>query len=191
MDIEEAIYARRTIRRFRQTPIPMETLKKLIDLARVAPMAKNVQALEFVIVQSPEHVKKVFIMIRFAGSLPENERKPEPGREPTAFIVVMVNTDIKREYVDFDVGAAVENILLGAVKHNIGCCWMGNIDKFDIQNYLRIPQNYEIKHIISLGYPDEVSVTEPFKDSFKYWKNPDGTMHIPKRDLDDIIYKTY
>lgn len=191
MDIEQAIYERRTIRRFKQTPIPMETLKKLIDLARVAPMAKNVQALEFIIVQSDERVKKIFTMIRFAGSLPENERKPEPGREPTAFIVVMVNTDIKKEYVDFDVGAAVENILLGAVKYNIGCCWMGNIDKNDIQNYLKIPQKYDIKHIISLGYPDEVSVMQPFKASFKYWKNPDGTMHVPKRDLDDIIYKFF
>ena len=191
MDIEQAIYERRTIRRFKQTPIPMETLKKLIDLARVAPMAKNVQALEFIIVQSDERVKKIFTMIRFAGSLPENERKPEPGREPTAFIVVMVNTDIKKEYVDFDVGAAVENILLGAVKYNIGCCWMGNIDKDDIQNYLQIPQKYAIKHVISLGYPDETSIIEPYKDSFKYWKNPDGTMHVPKRDLDDIIYKFF
>ena len=42
MDIEQAIYERRTIRRFKQTPIPIETLKKLIDLARVAPMAKNI-----------------------------------------------------------------------------------------------------------------------------------------------------
>ena len=188
MDIEEAIYKRRTIRRFKQTPIPIETLKKLIDLARVAPMAKNIQAMEFVIVQNKEHVKKIFSMIRFAGSLPENERKPEPGREPTAYIVVMVNTDIKNEYVDFDVGAAVENILLGAVKYNIGCCWMGNIDKDDIQNYLKVPQNYVIKHVISLGYPDEVSMMEPFKNSFKYWKDDEG-MHVPKRKLDDIYWK--
>ena len=190
MDVEEAIYERRTIRRFKQDPIPIETLKKLIDLARIAPMARNIQALEFVIVQNPENVEKIFTMIRFAGSLPENERKPEPGREPTAYIVVMINTDIKQEYVDFDVGAAVENILLGAVKYGIGCCWMGNIDKDKIQNYLKIPQKYVIKHVISLGYPDEVSVMESFKDSFKYWKD-DDCMHVPKRNLDDIIYKIF
>ncbi len=187
MDIEQAIYERRTIRRFKQTSIPMETLKKLIDLARVAPMARNIQAMEFIIVQNNEHVKKIFSMIRFAGSLPENERKPEPGREPTTYIMVMVNTDIKKEYVDFDVGAAVENILLGAVKYGIGCCWMGNIDKNKIQNYLKINQKYEIKHVISLGYPDEVSVMEPFQDSFKYWKDDEGGMHVPKRTLEDII----
>ena len=186
MDIEQAIYERRTIRRFKQAPIPIETLKRLIDLARVAPVARNIQAMEFIIVQKKEHVKKIFSMIRFAGSLPENERKPEPGREPTTYIVVMVNTDIKKEYVDYDVGAAVENILLGAVKHGIGCCWMGNIDIKDIQNYLKINKKYTIKHVISLGYPDEVSVMEPFKDSFKYWKDDEG-MHVPKRKLDEIL----
>ena len=67
MDIEQAVYERRTIRRFKQTPIPMETLKKLIDLARVAPMARNIQAMEFIIVQNNEHVKKIFSMIRFAA----------------------------------------------------------------------------------------------------------------------------
>jgi len=187
MDIEQAIYERRTIRRFKQMPIPIEILKKLIDLARVAPMAKNVQALEFVIVQNAEHVKKIFSFIRFAGSLPENERKPEPGREPTAYIIVMINTDIKQEYFDFDVGAAVENMLLGAVKYNIGCCWMGNIDKDKIQKYLKIPQKYVITHVISLGYPDEVSIMESFTNSFKYWKDENG-MHIPKRKLEDIYW---
>ncbi|MFW9878427.1 MAG: nitroreductase family protein, partial [Candidatus Thorarchaeota archaeon] len=50
MDLEEIIYKRRTIRRFTQEPISIEILKKLVDFARVAPMARNVQALEFIIV---------------------------------------------------------------------------------------------------------------------------------------------
>ncbi len=54
MDLKEAINKRRTIRRFKQDPIPMDILKKLIDYARVAPMARNVQGLEFVIVENSE-----------------------------------------------------------------------------------------------------------------------------------------
>ncbi|TKJ20337.1 MAG: nitroreductase, partial [Promethearchaeota archaeon Loki_b31] len=37
----------------------------------------------------------------------------------------------------------------------------------------------------------EESFMEPYEDSYKYWKNPDGTMHVPKRDLDDIIFKIF
>jgi len=191
MNIEEAIYKRRTIRRFKQDPISIEILKKLIDFARVAPMARNVQGLEFVIVEKSEIREKLFKLIQFAGSLPEDQRTPESGREPTAYIIVLVNTEIKPSFFDFDVGAAVENILLGAVKYGIGCCWMASIKVRKIKALLKVPDQYQVKHVISLGYPDEESFMEPYEDSYKYWKNPDGTMHVPKRDLDDIIFKIF
>jgi len=191
MNIEEAIYKRRTIRRFKQDPISIETLKKFIDFARVAPMTRNVQGLEFVIVENSKTREKLFKLIKFAGSLPEDQRTPESGREPTAYIIVLVNTEIKPSFFDFDVGAAVENILLGAVKYGIGSCWMANINARKIKSLLKVPDQYQVKHVISLGYPDEESFMEPYKDSYKYWKNPDGTMHVPKRDLDDIIFKIF
>ena len=191
MDIEEAIKKRRTIRRFKQDPIPMDILKKLIDYARVAPMARNVQGLEYVIVESSETREKLFKLIKFAGSLPEDQRTPEPGREPTAYIIVLVNIEIKPSFFDFDIGAAVENILLGAISYGIGSCWMANINARKIKSLLKVPDQYQVKHVISLGYPDEESFMEPYEDSYKYWKNPDGTIHVPKRDLDDIIYKIF
>ncbi|GAI63168.1 unnamed protein product, partial [marine sediment metagenome] len=83
------------------------------------------------------------------------------------------------------------NILLGAVKYGIGSCWMANIKVRKIKSLLEVPDKYQVKHVISLGYPDEESFMEPYEDSYKYWKNPDGTMHVPKRDLDDIIFKIF
>ncbi|MHA2290313.1 MAG: nitroreductase family protein, partial [Promethearchaeota archaeon] len=149
MDIEDAIYKRRTIRRFKQDPIPSDILKKLIDYARIAPAASNVQGVEYVIVESSTMREKMFPLVGWASSLPMEQRTPENGREPTAYIVVFINKDIKKSYFDYDVGAAVENILLGAVSFGIGCCWMGNIRGAKIKSLLEIPENYEIKHVIS------------------------------------------
>ncbi|MFW9938765.1 MAG: nitroreductase, partial [Candidatus Thorarchaeota archaeon] len=59
------------------------------------------------------------------------------------------------------------------------------------KSLLKIPNYYQIIHVISLGYPDENSVMEPYKGSFQYWKDENGMMHIPKRDLKDIIFKIY
>ena len=191
MNLEEIIYIRRTIRRFKQDPVSLEILKKLVDFARVAPMATNVQALEFIIVENADMRKKLFPLVIWAGSLPEGQRTPESGREPTAYIVVLVNSDIKKSYVDFDVGAAVQNILLGAISFGIGTCWMGAINFKKIKELFEIPDNYIIKQVVSLGYPDEESIIEPFKDSFKYWKDENGMMHVPKRDLDDVIFKIH
>ncbi len=184
MNLEEIIYKRRTIRRFKQDPISLEILKKLVDFARVAPMAKNVQALDFIIVVNPEIREKLFPLVGWAGSLPQEQRTPEKGREPTAYIIILVNNDLKPAYVDFDVGAAAENILLGAVTFGLGSCWMGNVRFQKLKALLEIPDFYVIKQVISLGYPDEESTMEPFSDSYKYWKDEKGNMHVPKRALD-------
>ncbi|MFX0105993.1 MAG: nitroreductase family protein [Candidatus Hodarchaeota archaeon] len=191
MDFEEIIYKRRTIRRFKQVPISIDKLKKLIDFARVAPMATNIQSLEFIIVENADIREKLFSLVNFASLLPPDQRTPEKGREPTAYIIVLVNTKIKRVLVDFNVGAAVENILLGAVNLGIASCWMANINAKKIRELLEIPEYYDIKHVISLGYPDEESVMEPYEDSFKYWKDDDGRMHVPKRALEDTIFKIF
>lgn len=191
MNFEEVIYKRRTIRRFKQDPVSLDILKKLVDYARVAPMAKNVQALDFIIIQDPEIRKKLFPLVGWAGSLPQEQRTPEKGREPTAYIILLVNKEVKPAYVDFDVGAAAENILLGAVTFGLGTCWMGNVRFRKLKALFEIPDFYDIKQVISLGIPDEESTMEPFSDSYKYWKDEKGNMHVPKRALDDIIFKIF
>ena len=66
---------------------------------------------------------------------------------------------------------------------------MGAINFRKIKELFEIPDFYIIKQVISLGYPDEDSTIEPFSDSFKYWKDEEGNMHVPKRALDDVIFK--
>jgi len=190
MDIEEAIYKRRTIRRFKQDPVQLKILKKIVDFGRVAPMGNNIQSVEYIIVTDKEKREIIFPLLAWAGSLPNKYRHPEPDRRPTAYIIVLVNTNIKQS-AEMDVGAAIENILLGALKFGLGSCWMGSIDREKLREIFQIPKDYKILNVISLGYPDEKSVKEPFNGSFKYWKDDEGVMHIPKRDLDDIIFKIY
>ncbi|MFX1523925.1 MAG: nitroreductase family protein [Promethearchaeota archaeon] len=191
VNFEEIVHNRRTIRRFKQDPVSLDILKKLVDYARLAPMARNIQALDFIIVNKPEIREKLFPLVSWAGSLPQDQRTPEKGREPTAYIIILVNKELKPTYYDFDVGAAAENILLGAVTFGLGCCWMGAINFRKIKALFEIPDFYEIKQVISIGVPDEESIIEPFTDSYTYWKTPDGKMHVPKRSLDDIIFKIY
>jgi len=187
MDIEDAIYKRRTIRRFKNESIPLEILKKLIDFARVAPMGNNIQSLEYIIIIDPNNCNKLFPLLKWARALPENERKPEAGRRPMAYIIILINTEIKQN-ADLEIGGAVENILLGALNYGLGSCWMGSIDRKKIRALFKIPNNYEIKNVISVGYPDEESNIEPYNGSFKYWKDKNKAMHVPKKKLEDIIF---
>ncbi len=187
MNIEDAIYKRRTIRRYKQLPIPNDTLRKLVDYARLAPMAINMQYLEYIIVNTPENRKKLFPCLMWSSLLPEGEREPEKNRRPMAYIIVCVNKKIKKKSSG-DIGAAIENILLGAINYGLGTCWLGSIDRKKIRILFDIPEFYEISYIISLGIPDEESCIEPYQNSFRYWKENDK-IHVPKRSLEDIIIK--
>ncbi len=188
MEFEDVIYKRRTIRRFLQRPIEVKLLKQLIDYGRVAPAGNNIQPVEYIIVTSDEQRAALFSMVRWAASLPKEMRTPEEGKRPMAYLIVLVNTKIKKN-AQMDVGGAVENILLGAANHGLGTCWMGAIDRKKIQKHFEIPSHYEVSHVISLGYPAEKSTMEPHEDSFKYWKDEEGNMHVPKRSLEDVILK--
>lgn len=187
MDFKKLVYERRTIRRFSQKTVSVDLLKELVDYARVAPMGNNLQSLEYLIVVDKNQREKIFPLLSWAGSLPAEMRTPAEGRRPMAYIIVLVNTEIKKKPF-YDVGAAVENILLGAADKGLGACWMGSIEREELRSLMKIPEKYDISHVISLGYPDEVSTIEPFEDSFKYWKDDEGQMHVPKKSLDDIIF---
>ena len=55
---------------------------------------------------------------------------------------------------------------------------------------LQLPQNLEIIQVIALGKPKErVVVDDMENNNFKYWREADGTHHVPKRVMDELIVK--
>jgi nitroreductase len=187
MDIYEIIKKRRTIRRFKQREIPVELLERFVDMARIAPSAANMQPIEYIIVNDKKILDEIFPFTGWAGYLGK-DGPPSEGKRPVAYIVVLINKEIKSPKPNHDVGAAVENILLSATYEGIGCCWIGSINRVKLMEILKVPENYEIDSVIALGYPDEESVIEEYKGSVKYWKDEKGIMHVPKRSLRDILH---
>ncbi len=186
--ITDLIYKRRTIRRFQQKRIPFATLKSIVDSGRVAPSGANLQPLEFIIVDDEKLTFKLFPLTQWAGYLPKKEGNPPPGQEPTAYIVVMVNRQIRAQGGERDVGAAVENMILMALDRDIGSCWLGSIDRQAIQTLFNIPASHSVDSVLALGYPDEQPIMESSRESIKYYKDESGILHVPKRPLGDILH---
>jgi nitroreductase len=182
----KTISSRRTVRKFKQDKIDRKILESLINGARLAPCGGNLQALKYIIVDNEEEVKKVYENVAWAMYLGENFKQREDER-PVAFIAVLVDTDIKKNGYEIDLGAAVENILLGAHEEGIGTCWMGAINKKEISKNLRIPDKFLLSNVIALGYKGESPTTVDIEDSVKYYKGEDGELCVPKRKLEDII----
>ncbi|MDI6848722.1 MAG: nitroreductase family protein [Candidatus Saccharicenans sp.] len=186
-DFTELIRKRRTIRQFRPEEIPVNILLNLADLGRMAPSAANLQPLEFIIVQDPGVRKQVFPWLRWAAYI-NPAGNPKPGQEPVAYIVIIVNTAIRQKGYEYDVGAAAENIILGALTQGIGSCWLISVDRDRLKNILEIPDDYKIDSVLALGYPAESPVVENFQGSVKYWKDENETLHVPKRKLEEVVH---
>lgn len=187
MTNHDLIVSRRTIRQYQPRPIDRAILERLVDAGRLAPSAANMQPLEFYVVDDPALRAKVFPGLKWAAYI-QPAGNPKPGQEPTAYVFVLVNTKIKEKMVEYDVGAAAENIILSALGEGIASCWLISIDRPMIAEVLGIPEDYKIDSVISLGYPAEVSTAEEFKDSPRYWKDEPGGFHVPKRKRADVMH---
>lgn len=187
MGVYKTVLKRRSIRCFKQKRINPKKLEKIIDAARLAPSAANLQPCEYVIVDDSALLEPVFGTLKWAGYIAPHGIPPE-GMKPTAYIVVLVNTQIAKFDPGHDTGAAIENLILTALENRIGSCWIVSIDKAKLAQILGIPDSLAIDSVIALGYPAESPVTEELKEgAVKYWKDPRGVLHVPKRKLKDIL----
>ena len=186
-EVYQIIMKRRTIRKFKQEKISHDLLKKFVNAGRVAPSAANLQPLRYIITNKEELLPKLFSLIKFAGYIDWN-----PSREemPRAYIVII--SEGEDENTRYDVGLAAENIILTALEEGVGSCCIRAFEEDKVRKLLNIPHNYTVQMIIAMGYPAEDPVYEELKDkndSIKYWKDSNGVLHVPKRQLEDIIYK--
>jgi len=187
MSVYDLILSRRSIRQFESQPVKRAILEKVVNTARVAPSAANLQPLEFVAVDEGELKKAVFACLKWAAYITP-QGNPEPGHEPQAYIVTLVNSQIRERGYEYDVGAAMENMILAAWGEGIGSCWLISVDRPRVMELLKIPAAYKIDCVLALGYPAETPKVEEMKDSCRYWKDSDGQFHVPKRGLRKIIH---
>lgn len=187
-EVYELIIERRTIRQFRSDPVPTETLERVVNAGRLAPSVANLQPLEFIVVDAPEVKKEVFLCLKWAAYIaPEGD--PRPGHEPVAYVVVLVDTRVREKLFEYDVGAAVENMILAALAEEVGSCWLLSVDRDRLRETLQVPAHYRIDCVLALGYPDETPVVETMVESPRYWKDAEGRLHVPKRALTTVLHR--
>jgi nitroreductase len=187
MGVYEAVIRRRSIRRFKDIPISREILERCINAARLAPSASNLQPLEYIAIDDAQLLPQVFSTLKWAAYISPAGNPPQ-GKRPKAYIIILRNSDIGVSSSVYDVGAAMENIILAALAEGVGSCPVASVVKDKLRHTLDIPSGYEIPLVLALGYPDESPTVESFDGSVKYWKDQDGVLHVPKKKLEIVLH---
>jgi len=154
MDVKTAIRTRRSVRKYKSTPVPKELILELLEEANLAPSATNRQPWEFVVVNRSfldrlDEVLKDAFRERVAGVSEEAMRRAikylslpvEDGGDRLKALgsfyrtlggaPVAVGVSLPREKDPWvwknnisDSAAAIENLLLAAWDRGLGTCWM-------------------------------------------------------------------
>ncbi|MBN2501090.1 MAG: nitroreductase family protein [Anaerolineales bacterium] len=188
--LTDLIRKNRSYRRFEEShAIDTETLRGLVDLARLSASGANMQPLKYLLTNTPEQNAKVFPHLGWAGYL-AYWHGPEEGERPSAYIIILGDTEIKEaQHMGIDPGIAAQSIMLGAAEKGLGGCMLGSIQKDALRQDLNIPAHYEILLVLALGKPAESVLLEdlPEDGSIKYYRDEADVHHVPKRALDEII----
>ena len=194
MNVYEAAIKRRSIRRFKDKPVPYEVLEKCVDAGRLAPSGRNQQVCEYVVIDDPQLLPQIFDNIGGSVKLPPEKGGPRPENTPKAYTIILINKskegDANRRSITlYDIGMAAENIILTALEEGIGCCPVMMFQSKGIKSVLNIPDDYDIGLVIVMGYPDESPVAEAVADSTDSHVDENLQRHVPKRMLADILYR--
>jgi nitroreductase len=186
--LKDLVCKNRSYRRFHQeAAVELETLRELVDLARLSASGANRQPLKYVLSCDPERNVTIFPHLAWAGYL-EDWPGPIDGERPSAYIIILGDTEVHQAF-GVDHGIAAQSILLGATEKGLGGCIIASVQREALREALGLDSRYKILLVLALGKPKETVVIDPIgpNGDIKYWRDREQVHHVPKRALDDII----
>jgi len=193
-----AIYDRRSIRKYQSTAISRESIEKIIQAGMQAPSPKNRQPWRFVVIEGAakngmiEAMNKGLERELRQPSLPKSKQYIAGTRHTisimeqtpvTIFIINPCNTmlDYQKDWETHiyeaanlqAVGACIQNMLLTATELGIGSLWNCDI-YFAYEELLKwLDTKEQIVAAVSFGIPDECPEARPRKDidELTEWKS--------------------
>ena len=153
---------RRSIRRFKPDPVEKAKIDMLIEAARWAPSAGNAQPWEFVVITDRETIQELkTVMTGVMGNM----------KEGPLLILLCIDKNRETAWTGYDIGCALQNILLCAHSLGLGACAIGGFDEEMIAQLLELPENFTPCLFVTAGYPEK-------------------RVEAPKRrSIDDIVLK--
>lgn len=156
MDALQVIHTRRSIRQYRDQPVPEELVKQLLGAAMMAPSARNAQPWHFVVLRDR----------RLLAEIPRFHPNAEMARDAPLAILVCADLDLEISpgYWMIDCALAAQNLLLAAHALGLGAVFTGVYPREErvegFRRLLDLPERVMPHSLIPVGFPAEQPVSE-------------------------------
>jgi nitroreductase len=161
MQFYDVVKTRKSIKKFKNTPIEAEKLDRMVNAAMMSPSWKNKTSYKFILVDEKIKLEQISKAIMNKDDLAAQSIT----EAPMTAIVVANPADSgeieNKEYYLVDSAIAMEHFVLSATNEGYGTCWIASIDEDIIKKTLAIPQNYKVVAMTPIG---EIAETEEHND---------------------------
>ena len=173
---EELVFSRRSVRTFKSKPVPRELLTRILDAARYAPTAKNMQQLRWIVLETREKTKQLAkLVIDWMRTLPEVD--PNTARDVHAESLVRTwdaGYDVICRHAPQialiaapngywgapDAAIAASYLELLANAHKVGCCWggyvrfaLGHPTAHELRAFAGVQEHEQVYAAQMMGFP--------------------------------------
>lgn len=173
MNFIDIVKKRCSVREYSSKPVEKEKLENVLEAARLAPSACNLQPWRFYVIQDTEMLKKIQSCY---------------GREwlqtAPAVIAIVGNHEVSwkrklydnKDHCDIDIAITTEHLILAAAEAGLGTCWICNFDAARCKELLQLSDSEEVIALTPIGYPAKENVWETTVKSRKkmeevvFWK---------------------
>ena len=164
-DVIDNIMARRSIRRYKATPVGRDTLNIIMECGINAPNGQNRQSWEVRIVDNPALLDEM----SEAMGLSHQDNEFAKGCFRGAPVMVFIARDLSYDFSAYDCGLMAQNMMLSAWSLGVGSICLGSPVRFLTDNELCRPfierldfsDGYELCLCVGLGYADEAPEAKP------------------------------
>ncbi len=131
MTVDEAIRERRSVRAYKEEPVPRNLIRQIIEAATFAPNAKNGQQWKFTVLTGES--KKLFTDLyrQELGKLDFDVGSSYGSckmMKKVPVVLIVWNTNERGWSTEVhSVAAAIQNLLLKAHSLGFGACWIGDV----------------------------------------------------------------
>jgi len=178
MDTKELIFSRHSVRNFRPDPIPTDVLTDILEAGRLAPSAQNKQPWRYLVYTDNAKIQKLALNCGLIGLANYFIHKA-----PCLIIACAETKDNMRingqDYYLVDTAISFQQMMLMALQHGIGSCWLAAFSEKKLRQYLQISSSWRIVAMSPFGYPAEKNLYAKAVSSFAGSKN--------RKPLDTIV----
>lgn len=173
MTVQEAITTRKSVRSFSDRAVEREKLDQVLEAARMAPSARNLQEWRILVVRDAAAREA---LVEAAGG------QGFVGQAPVILVCCaetnhhLMHCGLKSYPID--VAIAIDHMTLVATELGLGTCWIGKFDPEAVRTVCGIPEEIEVVQLLPLGYPADpapVSKSRKALDEIVHWERWENT----------------